>query len=190
MNSSQVTVSDGQTNFSDIYLATAACLRNVQNVPSLRHVSREKIVQFGLQGLIADLASLLSSTLELSVVIPEDERTQDLGTIVAFAACILEFPAAYVPTTNGAGAFLAGIPLDVYECILEVDACLSAEVPDKHVMLKFSCPQDVARTEAQLHPEAMIDKLHALFEARLIKAAFPGRVLVRHSIETLDRVAL
>lgn len=109
---------------------------------------------------------------------------------MAFAAGILEFPVAYVPTADGGGAFLAGTPLDVYECILDIDASPSAEVPDKHVMLKFSCPQGVARTQAKLHPEAMIDKLRALLEARLRNVAFPGRVRVRWSTETLDRVAL
>lgn len=110
--------------------------------------------------------------------------------MVAFAASILEFPVAYVPTADGSGAFLAGIPLDVYECVLEVDTRRSVEVPDKHVMLKFSCPQDVARIEAELHPEAMIDRLQALFKTRLSEVAFPGTVSVYHSIETLDRVAL
>ncbi|KAL1950331.1 hypothetical protein VTO73DRAFT_5455 [Trametes versicolor] len=144
----------------------------------------------GLQTLFADLVSLLSTNFELSTVLPEDQRTRDLGTMVAFAACILEFPVAYVPTADGSGAFLAGVPLDVYECVLEVDTCRSVEVPDNHVMLKFSCPQDVARIEAELHPEAMIGRLQALFETRLSKVAFPGRVSVHHSIETLDRVAL
>ncbi|EIW59449.1 uncharacterized protein TRAVEDRAFT_121490 [Trametes versicolor FP-101664 SS1] len=110
--------------------------------------------------------------------------------MVAFAACILEFPVAYVPMAHGGGAFLAGTPLDVYECILESDASSSVKVPDKHVMLKFSCPQGVAKTKAELHPKAMVDKLQTLFEARLGKVAFPGRVVVRWSTETLDRVAL
>ncbi len=63
MKSSQVTVSDGQTSFSDVYLATAACLRNVQlNVPSLRHVSWEKIVQFGMDISIVACGIRCSST--------------------------------------------------------------------------------------------------------------------------------
>lgn len=110
--------------------------------------------------------------------------------MVAFTACILEFPVAYVPTTNDSGGFLGGVPLDVYECALEPDTSSEINLPDKHVMLKFSCPQSVASARPELQPEVVERLLRARFTPRLRDATFPGRLVVRHSTETLDRVAL
>ncbi|KAI0670837.1 hypothetical protein C8Q78DRAFT_1032257 [Trametes maxima] len=122
-----------------------------------------------------------------------DDRTQNIGIMVAFAACILEFPVAYVPMVEkGGDPFLAGVPLDVYECILEVDASagLQTGLPDRHIMLKFSCPQPVRLGLHHLDPEAIASDLTQRFEKRIGEAGFPGRMVVRHLTETSDRVAL
>ncbi|KAI0648107.1 hypothetical protein C8Q79DRAFT_553317 [Trametes meyenii] len=146
-----------------------------------------------LLSLCADLASHLSQGIpEQTIILSEDDRTRDIGTMVAFAACILEFPVAYVPTTEGGDAFLAGVPLDVYECILEINASakVPTSLPDRHVMLKFSCPQLMGGGPHRLYSDTIASELRQRFEKRLEEAGFPGKMEVRHSTETLDRVAL
>ncbi|KAI8994134.1 hypothetical protein BD414DRAFT_274381 [Trametes punicea] len=122
----------------------------------------------------------------------EDEYDLNTGTLVAFAACVLDFPVAYVPTSDSDTAYLAGAPLDVYQCVLEADpiATTRFELPNKHVVIKFSCPQNIAQTDEELHPEALVSRLETQLGDRMQAAGFPGRVTVRHSTETLDRVGL
>ncbi|KAI0661939.1 hypothetical protein C8Q70DRAFT_613835 [Cubamyces menziesii] len=121
-------------------------------------------------------------------------HVQDIGSLVAFAACLLDFPVAYVPTSGGDTAYLAGVPLDVYECSLvidnDTDALRPYELPRRHTVTKFSCPQHVAQRITALSPETMAHNLRTRLEVRLQAAGFPGRVVVKHSTETLDRVAL
>ncbi|KAI0354907.1 hypothetical protein OH77DRAFT_1425502 [Trametes cingulata] len=138
--------------------------------------------------LFADILSQLDREAVLPLEVSLSVDTQDMGTMVAFAACVLDFPVAYDPTYSG--PFLAGVPLDVYECTLELDDPRSAGLPEKHVMLKFSCPHSVAESTAELHAEAVIRTLKARFEGGLAESGYPGRMVVRHSMETLDRVAL
>ncbi|KAI0822227.1 hypothetical protein BC628DRAFT_682828 [Trametes gibbosa] len=146
----------------------------------------------GLATLLTNLAhwsgrEQLQGTCPLSA-----DKNIDIGTLIAFAACILQFPVAYVPVPQGEDAFLAGVPLDVYECVLQVDASLGSDAnpPEKHVMSKFSCPQAISGEKAELRPKEIVRKLGACFEGRLKEARFPGSMRVRHSVETLDRVAL
>lgn len=104
--------------------------------------------------------------------------------IVALAAFLLEYSAAYVPTSAEQSSFLAGVPLDVYECVLvRFDAA-------EHVLLKFSCPVNLGETVHGLSPEVMIGRLEARFRPRLEKAGFQGTLNARHSRETHARVAL
>ncbi|OSD07278.1 hypothetical protein PYCCODRAFT_1430521 [Trametes coccinea BRFM310] len=121
--------------------------------------------------------------------LPDDADHLDIGTMVAFAAHILDFPVAYVPTSGSNTAYLAGVPLDVYECVLEADPA-TADVPRSHTMIKFSCPQDIGLTTRELSPENVVRKLRARFENRLRTAGFPGTLVIHHTVETLDRVAL
>lgn len=106
--------------------------------------------------------------------------------MVALAACLLEFPVAYVPISGGSDPFLAGVPLDVYECVLVQTSPHALE----HVMLKFSCPQTMAAKAPELRPEALMERLRMRFADRLEQVAFPGTLVVRHRVETKDRVAL
>ena len=117
-----------------------------------------------------------------------------MGDMVAFAACILEFPVAYVPVLEGseAGVFLAGVPLDVYECILLWHPTRAAQAHVEHepqTLVKFSCPQAIGRNVPELSPARLAELLAARFEERVGSAA--SRVLeVRHSVETLNGVAM
>ena len=77
--------------------------------------------------------------------------------MVALAACLLEFPVAYVPTGDGSKPFLAGVPLDVYECVLVQN---ESQHPLEHIMLTFSCPQTVAGDPPDLQPAAQIGRAH------------------------------
>ncbi|KAI0768996.1 hypothetical protein BD413DRAFT_558874 [Trametes elegans] len=112
--------------------------------------------------------------------------------MVAFAACILEFPVAYVPTSGeNDGPFLAGVPLDVYEGVLEANTSVTpVGLPGRHILIKFSCPQHIGRGAHNFRPEAVVSGLKGKLDERLRSAAFPGTVTVKHYTETLDRVAL
>ncbi|KAI0712096.1 hypothetical protein C8Q76DRAFT_477648 [Earliella scabrosa] len=116
--------------------------------------------------------------------------------MVALAACLLEFPVAYVPTFGPDGdsnAFLAGVPLDVYECILacsEDGSGGSCNDGHEHVMLKFSCPQTVGNDVWDLAPGVLVERLASRFTDRVRPTNSSCRVVVRHHVETLDRVAL
>ncbi|TBU62253.1 hypothetical protein BD310DRAFT_918985 [Dichomitus squalens] len=124
---------------------------------------------------------------DLPLILPfPQDGTRTLGDMVAFAACILEFPVAYVPSGDGSDPFLAGIPLDVYECVL-VQPVLGLP---KHTMLKFSCPQTITAEVSQLRPDVLGERLRARFAERLERAGFRGTLLLRHTVETMDRVAL
>ncbi|PIL22487.1 hypothetical protein GSI_15176 [Ganoderma sinense ZZ0214-1] len=73
----------------------------------------------GLPEVLRDILLGLPNDAEppLLISLPEDDG-RSLGDMVALAACLLEFPVAYVPTSDGSDPFLAGVPLDVYECVL------------------------------------------------------------------------
>ncbi|KAH9891590.1 hypothetical protein C8Q73DRAFT_699932 [Cubamyces lactineus] len=148
-----------------------------------------------VQSLIHKVASDFDNEgAPLAISLANVELAQDIGTMVAFAACILDFPVAYVPTSGGNTAYLAGVPLHVYQCVLVVDedenASQSYGLPRRHTAIKFSCPQHVAQTNSGLLPETLVHNLKTRLEEQLQAAGFPGRVVVEHSTETLDRVAL
>ena len=121
----------------------------------------------------------------LVLLLPEDDA-RTLGDMVAFAACVLEFPVAYVPSGDGSDPFLAGVPLDVYECVLTQPA------PDmlEHTLLKFSCPQTHGTEVSVLRPDVLRERLRARLTDRLERAGYRGTLVVRHTVQTLDRVAL
>ncbi|KAM5533443.1 hypothetical protein V8D89_012881 [Ganoderma adspersum] len=143
----------------------------------------------GLPGIFRDTLKLLKPPNDLEspllVHLPETD-TRTLGDMVALAACLLEFPVAYAPSGDGSHPFLAGVPLDVYECVLVQDS----HPPLEHVMLKFSCPRTVAAGALDLQPEALVERLRTRFTERLKQVAFLGMLVVRYHVETKDRVAL
>ncbi|KAI0770244.1 hypothetical protein C8Q74DRAFT_884994 [Fomes fomentarius] len=112
--------------------------------------------------------------------------------MVAFSACILEFPVAYVPASglSGGDAFLSGVPLDVYECILVHRETKALSQSPEHVMLKFSCPQPIGHGVQELAAGRLVERLREHFEDQVQKFATSYRLLVRHHVETLYRVAL
>ena len=114
----------------------------------------------------------------------------NLGDVVAFAACILGFPVAYVPDMEaGEEAFLSGVPLDVYECVL-VDRTTGGAQEREHVMIKFSCPQAIGNEVPPLGTGVLRERLKTIFEQRLRNTRILRDLDVRHVVETLDRVAM
>ncbi|RPD62341.1 hypothetical protein L226DRAFT_532641 [Lentinus tigrinus ALCF2SS1-7] len=126
------------------------------------------------------------------VITLPDDGDPPMGLMVAFAACILEFPVAYVPVTDGpeGGGFLSGVPLDVYEGVLIPYTAGTTQVHTDHetrILVKFSCPQTIGLQVPELSPKSLMARVAARFEERV---ATSRKFVVRHSVETLDRVAM
>lgn len=101
---------------------------------------------------------------------------------------LIGYPVAYVPASPNQVSFLSNVPLDVYECLLTFDNSL--QVSNPHTLLKFSCPSGIAKEHHVLGPSCIIERLTATFQLRLQRAVPGTELVVRHSSETLDRVAL
>jgi hypothetical protein len=99
------------------------------------------------------------------------------AALVPLAGALLEYPAAYV-VPRGGGAYLAGTPLHVYECVLR---------PGAYPWLKFSVPAVLESHDAHWRPSNIINAVHARFGARLAGGASTTCI---HTTVTLDRVAL
>jgi hypothetical protein len=130
------------------------------------------------------LQSLLAtrSYLPTSITLPTDLTPE---TTVPLAALLLEYPVAYVPSSNSQVPFLNNVQLDVYECILDIDNDQS------HLLLKFSCPSHLA----EAHPDRLgsshiIEYLRGNFEDRFEKSVPGATLCITHSRETKDRLAL
>lgn len=135
-----------------------------------------------LQTLMGDLAN---TTMPLSKTLSRNlSRAQ--GTTIPMAAVLIEYPVAYVPASLEQESFLSNVPLDVYECVLNFNNSLN-----QHILLKFSCPSGIAKENPDiLGPSRIVERLIATFQPRL-HSVIPGtELVVRHSSETLDRVAL
>ena len=115
------------------------------------------------------------------------ERPLQITELVPLAAILLEYPLAYVPISSDQTSFLAGVPLDVYECVLTCPSMLKAP---EHILMKFSCPSVLAATNLELSVSRLEERLNARFAPRLKQAGLSGTFQIRHSTETLARVAL
>jgi hypothetical protein len=110
-------------------------------------------------------------------------------TTIPLAALLVGYPVAYVPGSPDQSSFLSNVPLDVYECVLTFDE--SQQVSNLHTLLKFSCPSGLAQDHPDLlGPPQIIEHLNGRYRNRLQKAAPDTKLVVLHSSETLDRVAL
>ena len=114
-----------------------------------------------------------------------------LGDMVSLAACLIEFPVAYVPTegTGGGEALLSGVPLSVYECTLVFDREAESKARD-HTLLKFSCPQEIAHGIPELLSCKLEERLRSRFGERLRRSGTLVQFAVRETVEVLDRVAM
>jgi hypothetical protein len=124
--------------------------------------------------VIQDLSRQLSGDqIPVSISLPAELRFTEL---VPLAALLLEYPVAYVPSSEASPSSLSHRPLDVYECVLN-------RGPDEHVLLKFSCPSD-------LTPASLTEVLNMHFITRA-DCFLPGwNFSVRHSTVVLDAITM
>ena len=132
----------------------------------------------------------------LQLSLPHTHSVTPEALLVPLAAFLIEYPIAYVPAGGASApipAYLSGVPLDIYECAIEPGTpapnSASGVVPKRSTLLKFSCPRTLGEEHSELAPKRMREKLQARFGPRL-RTAGVGELIVDHSIETLDRVAL
>ncbi|KZT09131.1 uncharacterized protein LAESUDRAFT_695733 [Laetiporus sulphureus 93-53] len=119
--------------------------------------------------------------------------TLDITEVVPLAAVLLEYPIAYVPISSDQSSFLAGVPLDVYTCALVQpfrDDGRTAKVTQEHILMRFSCPCGIGQREAELSPSRTTERLKDRFGGRLSGAGCSDDLIVRHTMETHDRVSL
>ncbi|RDX42510.1 hypothetical protein OH76DRAFT_1411093 [Lentinus brumalis] len=132
----------------------------------------------------------VQKTTPVMISLPDDDG-RSMGDMVAFAACIIEFPVAYVPIPDGpeGGAFLAREPLDVYDCVLVPHTAQEQAHSEAQSLIKFSCPQAIGLKVPELSPKSLIERLTTRFAER-VGSTTSRAFVVCHSVQTLDRVAM
>ncbi|KAH9922841.1 uncharacterized protein BXZ73DRAFT_51152, partial [Epithele typhae] len=112
--------------------------------------------------------------------------------IVAFTACLLDFRVAYVPV-EGNAAFLAGVPLDIYECVVGGSQHGGGQAGQRrindHILLRFSCPQSVSAMLSE-GCAGMQSQIERTVTERLGLSQIAVTVVVHHSVQIMDRVAM
>ncbi|KAN0087636.1 hypothetical protein V8E55_006257 [Tylopilus felleus] len=108
--------------------------------------------------------------------------------LIPLAAVVIDYPVAYFPAFPAQTSFLEGEPLDVYTVSFEWTSESTSSLVGEHVLLKFSCPQILASSHAELSPRTVIRNLHVKFAAVLERIG--ASISVTHRTETLERVAL
>jgi hypothetical protein len=135
-----------------------------------------------VQDLVSAVACESSSTTKnITLALPPSLPP---STVIPLAAVLLGYLVAYVPAPTGGGdsAFLADTPLHVYTCLLRASG-----LPE-HTLLKFSCPASLAESTPHLTPAHLVEQLTACFGPHASELGLT--LVVHHSLETLDRVAL
>jgi hypothetical protein len=111
-----------------------------------------------------------------------------LEVAVPLAAILLEYPIGYVPK-EAYFSHTSRIALDIYNCLIslepDLDGSTSSQPPAKqHSFLKFSCPA------ALLDARVIINMLKVHFTPRLQHLGKNTTLMIQHTTETLDRIAL
>ncbi|KAJ3722040.1 hypothetical protein DFJ43DRAFT_1124489 [Lentinula guzmanii] len=154
-----------------------------------------------VQDLILQISNPPSTSNQSSTIILPQSLSASLT--VPLAAILLEYPVAYCPSATIGSPFLTNVTLDVYEVRLmlnneDVDTSSQRkptpspdddEERDHRTVLKFSCPSGLGHSSPNLSHQIIKGQLQSCFDHRL--ANFLHRdLVVHHTIETLDRVAL
>lgn len=147
--------------------------------------------------LIGTTTSSESSDVPLSITLTPNLTPR---VTVPLAAILLEYPVAYVPSSSDpeqATFFLSRVTMDVYQCILtwhhSSKGSTSLPKPIEHTLLKFSCPSDLTANDPDRCdpcPPRILAGLASTFDTRLERLEAGPKLAVRHTTETLDRVAL
>ncbi|PCH40032.1 hypothetical protein WOLCODRAFT_136620, partial [Wolfiporia cocos MD-104 SS10] len=101
--------------------------------------------------------------------------------LIPLAAFLLEYPAAYVPSSVDEASFLPHVQLDVYECSINRKAFgpeHMEEADQEHVFLKFSCPSNVGSSNAELSVPRMLERLTCRFAERFAALHLRDAVIV------------
>jgi len=123
---------------------------------------------------------VLAALHALAVTKPALPSGLEPRTVIPIAGVLLGYPVVYVPNTDG--VFLAQASLDVFACRVRAPTW-------EYVFLKFSCPAALAAAHPeQLAPTHIVASLKTRFEPRLKELGLG--LIVEHSIEIMDRVAL
>jgi len=128
--------------------------------------------------------------LQTSIVLPGHLTQQ---TLIPLAAFLLEYPVAYVPASSEQTIFLNGVPLDVYECFVELHPSFILRGKPailSHTLLKFSCPSTLCLENDRLSVAVLKEQLRDRFKSRSENIEEYYRLEVRHDMKTLDRVGL
>ncbi|KAL1745110.1 hypothetical protein HDZ31DRAFT_63442 [Schizophyllum fasciatum] len=135
-----------------------------------------------LVDVIHDLASAVKVSSPDTGMIPLSENI-GIDVLVPLAAFLLEYPVAYVPSTQHS-VFLSQVPLDVHEVMLHFGS-------STHSILKFSVPCHIAAGNPLLSPDALQQSLRDEYSRRVHRAYGESvSVSAMHSVKTQDRVAL
>jgi len=118
-------------------------------------------------------------------LVSSQELTQE--HMIPIAAILLEYPAAYVPTSIDQTEFLRMELLTVYEGNI-IHA--NTENSKHHTLLKFSCPNVIGSENIELSPQRLIDRMKARFVPRLQKIDDKLSMGIRFFTERHDRLAL
>ncbi|KLO15974.1 hypothetical protein SCHPADRAFT_938288 [Schizopora paradoxa] len=116
--------------------------------------------------------------------------------LIPLAGVLLEYPVAYMPTSDEQTIFLPGVALDVYHCTLSLECAhdlKKAALPNtiaEHSLLRFSCPVCVGESNKPLSPSSIERQVGGLFRDRLSLLEDKWTLKMSHEIVTLDRVAL
>ncbi|EJC97809.1 uncharacterized protein FOMMEDRAFT_162143 [Fomitiporia mediterranea MF3/22] len=137
---------------------------------------------------VIQIVKQIAESSEDPISLPEILTTKILVPLSGF---LLEYPVAYVPSSETSSNFLGGVPLDVYECTIDLKGTHSGETVREHTLLKFSCPAHLAATCTTLEPTRVIGELELRFRDRLTNTTDRSSSLkVTHSVVTQDRMAL
>ncbi|TFK52634.1 hypothetical protein OE88DRAFT_1428635 [Heliocybe sulcata] len=141
--------------------------------------------------LLSQILDNHGSSCSITLVLPPSVGTDSL---IPVAAVLLEYPVAYTPASISSQATLAGVPLDVYECVVRHPPIFARSAPQQTgtSLVKFSCPSHLAWRFPDLEPPRLVERIRERFLGRIQQFSSHAdmRVDVKHHVETLDRVAL
>lgn len=148
---------------------------------------------------VLDVLQLLLNRLTSSHVWAE-RRTIQLPrglvstTSVPLAAIFLDYPVAYVPSSENQVSFLNSVPLVVYQCQINTQKELVKGLPvqtEEHTLLAFSCPTSLADDpSSKTSVQRITNHLKSTFGPRIAKSFPESTLQVNYKHITLDCVAL
>ncbi|KAF8442830.1 hypothetical protein L210DRAFT_3141382 [Boletus edulis BED1] len=142
-----------------------------------------------LREALEGVRSIMAESPDALVLSLSEWFTQEI--FIPLAAVVIDYPVAYFPAFSTQTSFLEREPLDIYTVSFKWTSDTSdftLGLGREHVLLKFSCPQVLARSDVELSPSTVIRKLDDKFAAVL--ARLGASIIVTYGTETLERVAL